>query len=168
MLNLFSLFSSEIYSRYFRNSFIGLNKKIVNRIYNAEENDLPRGRLINSTVIDSINIAEMADYFFKVFRNGILITIVLIIFLKTNIFLGLILLFSITIYIYFANKNTKKSSYHFKGQKEHVDKIIELLNQTLNGIKEIKTSNITKELNKKYDNVYKAHWNNPLSTLSWC
>lgn len=156
LLNLFSLLSSEIYSRYFRNSFIGLNKKIVNRIYNAEENDLPRGRLINSTVIDSINIAEMADYFFNVLRNSILITIVLIIFLKTNIFLGLILLFSITIYIYFANKNTKKSSYHFKGQKEHVDKIIELLNQTLNGIKEIKTSNITKELNKKYDNVYKG------------
>lgn len=156
ILNLFSLLSSEVYTRYFRNSFIYLNKKIVNKIYNTEENDLPRGRLINSTVIDSINIAEMADYFFKVLRNSILITVILIIFFKNNVILGLIILVSVLIYIYYSNINTEKSSYHFKGQKEHVDKIIELLNQTLNGIKEIKTSNITKELNKKYDNVYKG------------
>ena len=154
ILNLFSLLSSEIYTRYFKNSFIMLNKKIVNNIYNKNENELPRGRLINSTVIDSINIAEMADYFFKVFRNGILIIIILVIFFLNNIYLGLVILLSVIIYIYFSNINTEKSSYHFKGQKEHVDKIIELLNQTLNGIKEIKTSNITKELNKKYDNVY--------------
>lgn len=155
-LNLFSLITSEIYSRYFKNSFIDLNKKIVNKIYNTEEKDLPRGRLINSTVIDSINIAEMADYFFGVLQSIVLIFVILIIFFKNNIVLGLIIFFSILIYIYFSNINTKKSSYYFKGQKEHVDKIIELLNQTLNGIKEIKTSNITKELNKKYDEVYKG------------
>lgn len=156
ILNLFSLLSSEIYSRYFRNSFISLNKKVVNKIYNTEEKDLPRGRLINSTVIDSINIAEMADYFFKVLQNSILIIVILIIILKNSIILGLLVLISVLIYIFFANINTEKSSYHFKGQKEHVDKIIELLNQTLNGIKEIKTSNITKELNKKYDIVFKG------------
>ena len=41
-------------------------------ISNTEEKDLPRGRLINSTVIDSINIAEMADYVIVMYAGRII------------------------------------------------------------------------------------------------
>lgn len=39
--------------------------------------------------------------------------------------------------------------------------------QSRKGIRACKTKALT-GLQGKYDNVYKAHWNNPLSTLSWC
>ncbi len=157
--NLFSYFACKLYSVFFRDSFIEIHKMIINRLYdyNDELINIPKGKIISTVNIDAINIAEMADYMFNVLYNFSLIICMLIIFIKTSIVLGIVILFVVIIYMILANKLTKKSSFYMRGQRGYQDKLTNLLSQLLNGIKEIKTFNMKSSLNKKYD-VLRRGW----------
>ncbi len=157
--NLFSYFACKLYSVFFRDSFIEIHKMIINRLYdyNDELINIPKGKIISTVNIDAINIAEMADYMFNVLYNFSLIICMLIIFIKTNMMLGIVILFVVITYMILANKLTKKSSFYMRGQRGYQDKLTNLLSQLLNGIKEIKTFNIKASLNKKYD-VLRRGW----------
>lgn len=154
--NTFSYLACRLYSIYFRESFKNIHKKIINRIYDYNDDELvklPKGKILSTVNIDSINIAEMADYMFNVLYNFILIISMLIVFIKTNIVLGVILFFVIITYASLAFYLTKKSSYYMKGQRLYQDKLTNLLSQTLNGLKEVKTLNLKHSLNVKYDGM---------------
>ncbi len=154
--NAFSYFACRLYSVYFRESFKNIHKKIINRIYDYNDNELiklPKGKILSTVNIDSINIAEMADYIFDVLYNFILIISMLLVFIKTNIVLGIILFLVTIIYASLAFYLTKKSSYYMKGQRFYQDKLTNLLSQTLNGLKEVKTLNLKQNLNVKYDGM---------------
>lgn len=150
--NLFSYFAKKLYSVFFRETFIDIHKMIINKLYdyNDELINIPKGKIISTTNIDAINIAEMPDYMFNVLFNFLLITCMLIFFLKTNLILGTILLVVI-IYMFLANMLTKKEAYYMREQRGYQDKLTNLLGQTLNGIREIKTFNMKTGLNRKYD-----------------
>lgn len=157
--NLFSYFACKLYSAFFRDSFIEIHKMIINRLYdyNDELINIPKGKIISTVNIDAINIAEMADYMFNVLYNFSLIICMLIIFIKTSMILGIVILIVVIIYMILANKLTKKSSFYMRGQRGYQDKLTNLLSQLLNGIKEIKTFNMKSSLNKKYD-VLRRGW----------
>ena len=157
--NLFSYFVCKLYSVFFRDSFIEIHKMIINRLYdyNDELINIPKGKIISTVNIDAMNIAEMADYMFNVLYNFALIICMLIIFIKTSMILGVVVLFVVITYMILANKLTKKSSFYMRGQRGYQDKLTNLLSQLLNGIKEIKTFNIKASLNKKYD-VLRRGW----------
>lgn len=157
--NTFSYLACRLYSIYFRESFKNIHKKIINRIYDYNDDELvklPKGKILSTVNIDSINIAEMADYMFNVLYNFILIVCMIIIFIKTNAILGIILFFIIVIYASLAFYLTKKSSHYMKGQRFYQDKLTNLLSQTLNGLKEVKTLNLKHSLNLKYDNARRS------------
>lgn len=156
--NLFSYFASKLYSVFFRETFIKIHKMIINKLYDYEDEiiSIPKGKIISTVNIDAINIAEMADYMFSVLFNASLILCMLIFFLKTSLILGIILLFVIILYMFLANTLTKKSAYYMRGQRSYQDKLTNMLSQTLNGIREIKTFNMKSGLNKKYDVLRRA------------
>ncbi len=160
--NVIQLFTCKTYTIYFKNCFIDIHKKAMNKIYTLNDDllsKIPKGRILNIVNIDTINIAEMADYMFDVAMNfGITIVIVLI-FIKQNIVLGIGILAIYIIYLMLANKYTKQATYYEKSQREYTDKLIHLLSQTLNGLKDIQTSGMEKRLNKKYDYLRKS-WGN--------
>lgn len=151
--NLFSYFAKKLYSVFFRETFIDIHKMIINKLYdyNDELINIPKGKIISTTNIDAINIAEMPDYMFNVLFNFLLIICMLIFFLKTNLILGIILLLLVIIYMFLANMLTKKEAHYMRGQRGYQDKLTNLLGQTLNGIREIKTFNMKTGLNRKYD-----------------
>lgn len=153
MINVFSYFSSRLYSVFFRESFINIHKKIINRLYDYDDEliNLPKGKIISTVNIDAINIAEMADYMFDAVYNVSLIIGMLFIFLKTNLLLGILAFITLITYLVLGNKLTKKSAFYFKAQRSYQDKLTNLLGQMLNGIREVKTFNIKSGLNKKYD-----------------
>lgn len=153
--NVFSYFAKKLYSVFFRETFIDIHKMIINKLYdyNDELINIPKGKIIGTTNIDAINIAEMPDYVFNVLFNFLLIICMLIFFMKISLILGIILLIIVIIYMVLANKLTKKEAYYFREQRGYQDKLTNLLGQTLNGIREIKTFNMTSGLNKKYDNI---------------
>ena len=154
LTNAFSYVTHKSYTYFFKNNVISLHKKVVNKIYGLDDESLSKlskGRIINTVNIDVMNISEIADYILDIMLNVVLIISMIIIFMKTNFIIGLIVLILDILYFVLANKLTKKSTYYLKGQRKYIDKLINLLSQTLNGLKEIKTSNIEKSLNKKYD-----------------
>lgn len=157
--NLFSYFAKKLYSVFFRETFINVHKMIINKLYdyNDELVNIPKGKIISLTNIDAINIAEIPDYMFNVLFNFLLIICMLIFFMKISLILGIILLLVIIIYIFLANKLTKKEAHYMRGQRGYQDKLTNLLGQTLNGIREIKTFNMKSGLNKKYD-IIRRGW----------
>lgn len=159
--NTFSFLACKSYSAFFKNTFINIHKKVISSVYDYDDKliNTLKGRIISTVNIDIINISVMADYMFDFMHNLILIICMLIFFIKTYFIFGVFLFLITTLYIFLANYLTKKEAYYFSGQRMYLDKLIGMLGQTLNGIKEIKTSNIKPSLNRKYDGLRKM-WAN--------
>lgn len=159
--NTFSFLACKSYSAFFKNTFINIHKKVISSIYEYDNKliNTLKGKIISTVNIDIINISEMADYMFDFMHNLILIICMLIFFIKTYLIFGIFLFIITALYIFLANYLTKKEAYYFSGQRMYLDKLIGMLGQTLNGIKEIKTSNIKPSLNRKYDGL-RRKWAN--------
>lgn len=159
--NTFSFLACKSYSAFFKNTFINIHKKVISSIYEYDNKliNTIKGKIISTVNIDIINISEMADYMFDFMHNLILIICMLIFFIKTYLIFGIFLFIITALYIFLANYLTKKEAYYFSGQRMYLDKLIGMLGQTLNGIKEIKTSNIKPSLNRKYDGL-RRRWAN--------
>ncbi len=159
--NTFSFLACKSYSLFFKNTFINIHKKIINSVYEYDDKLLNKlkGRIISTVNIDIINISVMADYMFSFMHNLVLIICMLIFFIKTYVIFGVFLVIATVVYILLASYLTKKEAYYFRGQRMYLDKLINMLGQTLSGIKEIKTSNIKPSLNKKYDGLRRS-WSN--------
>ena len=159
--NTFSFLACKSYSAFFKNTFINIHKKVISSVYDYDDKliNALKGRIISTVNIDIINISVMADYMFDFMHNLILIICMLIFFIKTYFIFGVFLFLITALYIFLANYLTKKEAYYFNGQRMYLDKLIGMLGQTLNGIKEIKTSNIKPSLNRKYDGL-RRRWAN--------
>lgn len=159
--NTFSFLACKSYSLFFKNTFINIHKKIINSVYEYDDKLLNKlkGRIISTVNIDIINISVMADYMFSFMHNLVLIICMLIFFIKTYVIFGVFLVVATVVYILLASYLTKKDGCYFRGQRMYLDKLINMLGQTLSGIKEIKTSNIKPSLNKKYDGLRRS-WAN--------
>ncbi len=157
--NLFSYFAKKLYSVFFRETFINIHKMIIDKLYNYNDEliNIPKGKIISTVNVDVINIAEMADYMFNVVFNFSLVICILIFFTKTSLILGIVFLLVVVIYMFLANKLTKKEAHYIRGQRGYQDKLTNLLSQMLNGIREIKTFNMKSGLNKKYD-ILRRNW----------
>lgn len=159
--NTFSFLACKSYSAFFKNTFINIHKKVISSVYDYDDKliNTLKGRIISTVNIDIINISVMADYMFDFMHNLILIICMLIFFIKTYFIFGVFLFLITALYIFLANYLTKKEAYYLSGQRMYLDKLIGMLGQTLNGIKEIKTSNIKPSLNRKYDGL-RRRWAN--------
>lgn len=159
--NTFSFLACKSYSSFFKNTFINIHKKVISSVYDYDDKliNTLKGRIISTVNIDIINISVMADYMFDFMHNLILIICMLIFFIKSYFIFGVFLFLITALYIFLANYLTKKETYYLSGQRMYLDKLIGMLGQTLNGIKEIKTSNIKPSLNRKYDGLRKM-WAN--------
>lgn len=159
--NTFSFLACKSYSSFFKNTFINIHKKVISSVYDYDDKliNTLKGRIISTVNIDIINISVMADYMFDFMHNLILIICMLTFFIKTYFIFGVFLFLITALYIFLANYLTKKEAYYLSGQRMYLDKLIGMLGQTLNGIKEIKTSNIKPSLNRKYDGLRKM-WAN--------
>ena len=156
--NLLGYADKYIYQRFFRDNYITIYKKIVKKIYNFDEEHkkkISTGKIINSLTSDIVNIGEMADNFLKATLNILKSIVVIIYFFRINIFLALIIIGVDVIYIIRSNYLNNKSIKYSKEQRKENDKLIGLINQTLLGLKDIQTLNITNTMDDKYNYIYK-------------
>lgn len=160
--NLLGYADKYIYQRFFRDNYITIYKKIVKKIYNFDEEHkkkISTGKIINSLTSDIVNIGEMADNFLKATLNILKSIVVIFYFFRINIFLALIIIGVDLIYIIRSNYLNNKSIKYSKEQRKENDKLIGLVNQTLLGLKDIQTLNITNTMDDKYNYIYKD-WKN--------
>ena len=156
--NLLGYADKYIYQRFFRDNYITIYQKIVKKIYNFDEEHkkkISTGKIINSLTSDIVNIGEMADNFLKATLNILKSIVVIIYFFRINIFLALIIIGVDVIYIIRSNCLNNKSVKYLKEQKKENDQLIGLINQTLLGLKDIQTLNITNTMDDKYNYIYK-------------
>ena len=156
--NLLGYADKYIYQRFFRDNYITIYKKIVKKIYNFDEEHkkkISTGKIINSLTSDIVNIGEMADNFLKATLNILKSIVVIIYFFRINIFLALIIIGVDVIYIIRSNCLNNKSVKYLKEQKKENDQLIGLIDQTLLGLKDIQTLNITNTMDDKYNYIYK-------------
>lgn len=160
--NLLGYADKYIYQRFFRDNYITIYKKIVKKIYNFDEEHkkkISTGKIINSLTSDIVNIGEMADNFLKATLNILKSIVVIFYFFRINIFLALIIIGVDVIYIIRSNYLNNKSIKYSKEQRKENDKLIGLINQTLLGLKDIQTLNITNTMDDKYNYIYED-WKN--------
>ncbi len=90
------------------------------------------------------NVCEIMVVFIKVI-------IMIFIFLKTNIYIGILVLLLESIYLKSYDYCNVMSTKYLRGQQKYRDKLTDKLSQTLNGLGEIKVFNI---YNKIKNNFY--------------
>lgn len=160
-----SYINMNVYTYFFKNNYISLYKKIVKRIYHFDKQDkleFSSGKIINTLTTDVVNIGEMADNFLTVILNIISVFVMFCYFGYINIFIMVFILIISYIYIKFSNDLNALSVKYLKEQRKTNDKLICLINQTLQGLKDVQTLNMEDNLNKKYSNLYKS-WKNSYS-----
>ena len=160
--NILGYFDKYTYQRFFKDNYITIFQKIVKKIYSLNEEDrskISTGRIVNSLISDVINIGEMADNILNIALNILKSIIVTFYFFKTNVFLALFIITINVIYTKRSNYLSNKSIKYFKEQIREKDKLIGLINQTLQGLKDIQTLNFFESMDDKYNYIYKS-WKN--------
>lgn len=157
-----SYLDCKIYSKFMMKNYTTIHKKIVDEVYKYDEEyekKLPKGKILNSISMDLINISEMADYFYSTFIQTIKFFIICICFMRINIFLAIFVLFLDMMYIKISYYLNNKSAHYFKLQRKQADNLTSLLQQTLLGLKDIKTMGLSTKLEKKFK-IVRLKWEN--------
>lgn len=148
------------YANFFKTAYVEVHSKLVNSIYNFDQEyskKIPIGKIINSSNMDIINIAEVPSFIFELSIELIKISVIYFVFLRQNIFIAIYVIIIDLIYYTFAKKCNDKNTYYLKKQRTYADKITGLLSQILTGLKDIKSFGIESKLDNKLDG-YRKKW----------
>ncbi len=143
--NLFWYLNYVSYSHNFKYSYKNLREKIVDKIftYDTEFSDkISKGTILNTINTDTANLSGMIDNVCEIMVVFVKVIIMIIIFLKTNLFIGIFVLLLEFIYLKSFDYCNIKSTKYLRGQQKYKDKLTDNLSQILNGLGEIKVFNI--------------------------
>lgn len=152
------------YANFFKEAYVEVHSKLVNSIYNFDEEyskKIPLGKIINSSNTDIINIAEIPSFIIELAIELIKLLVMYFVFIRQNIFVTLYVIVVDIIYYNFARKCNNKNTYYLKKQRNYADKITEMLSQVLLGLKDIKSFGISNKINNKIDG-YRKRWQKKL------
>ena len=151
--NLFWYLNYISYSHNFKYSYKNLRKKIIDKVftYDTEFSDkISKGTILNTVNTDTANLSEMIDNVCEIMVVFAKVIIMIIIFLKTNLFIGLLVLLLEIIYLKAFDYCNIKSTKYLRGQQKYRDKLTDNLSQILNGLGEIKVFNIYKKIKNNF------------------
>lgn len=155
--SLISYFNKYMYQNFYQNNYVTIYKKIVKEIYHFDEEykkKISTGKMINSLTYDIINIGEMADNILTIILDTLKSIIVISYFFNINIYLAIFIIIIDIIYIKRSNYLNNMTIKYSKEQINENDKLISLINQTLLGLKDIQTLDLSNSMNEKYDLIY--------------
>lgn len=151
--NLFWYLNYVSYSHNFKYSYKNLREKIVDKIftYDTEFSDkISKGTILNTINTDTANLSGMIDNVCEIMVVFVKVIIMIIIFLKTNLFIGIFVLLLEFIYLKSFDYCNIKSTKYLRGQQKYKDKLTDNLSQILNGLGEIKVFNIYGKIKKNF------------------
>lgn len=148
------------YANFFKEAYVEVHSTLVNSIYNFDEEyskKISMGKIINSSNIDIINIAEIPSFIIELFIELVKLLVIYFVFIKQSILVAIYVIIIDVIYYNFARRCNDKNAYYLKKQKNYADKITGMLSQVLTGLKDIKSFGISNKLNNKLDG-YRKRW----------
>lgn len=151
--NLFWYLNYISYSHNFKYSYQNLREKIVDKVftYDTEFSDkVSKGTILNTVNNDTAHLSEMIDNVCEIIVVFVKIIIMIFIFLKTNLFIGLLVLLIEWLYLETFDYCNVMSTKYLRGQQKYRDKLTDNLSQILNGLGEIKVFNIYDKIKNNF------------------
>lgn len=151
--NLFWYLNYVSYSHNFKYSYKNLREKIIDKVftYDVEFSDkISKGTILNTVNTDTANLSEMIDNVCEILVVFVKVIIMIFIFLKTNIYIGVIVLLLEILYIKSFDYCNVNSTKYLRGQQKYRDKLTDNLSQILNGLGEIKVFNIYEKIKNNF------------------
>lgn len=151
--NLFWYLNYVSYSYNFKYSYKNLREKIIDKIFtydNEFSDKLSKGTILNTVSGDVSNLSGMIDNICEIIVVFIKVIILILIFLNTNILIGLIVLLLELTYLKSYDYCNIKSTKYLRGQYKYRDHLTDNLNQILNGLSEIKVFNIFDKIKNNF------------------
>lgn len=151
--NLFWYINYISYSHNFKYSYKNLREKIVDKVFtfDAEFSDkISKGTILNTVNADTANLSEMIDNVCEIMVVFVKVIVMIFIFLKTDIYIGLIVLLLEYAYLKTFDYCNVMSTKYLRGQQKYRDKLTDNLSQILNGLGEIKVFNIYDKIKNNF------------------
>lgn len=151
--NLFWYLNYISYSYNFKYNYKKLREKIIDKIFTYDNefyDNLSKGTILNTVSNDVSNLSGMIDNICEIIVVFIKVIVMIFIFLKTNIFIGLVVLLLEIIYLKSYDYCNIKSTKYLQSQYKYRDKLTDNLNQILNGLSEIKVFNIFDKIKNNF------------------
>lgn len=155
-----SFITNILYAKYFKNTYVEVHKLLVNSVSEFDEEytrKINSGKVLNSSNIDILNIAELPSIIFEMIIEFVKLIILYVIFFKNNIIIFFYSVFINTLYYITSKKCITKSRVCLKSQRKYADKMTSLLSQILRALKDIKSLGVAPKLNQKMNN-YRKKW----------
>lgn len=118
---------------------------------NAIFKQVSKGKIIETCSDDIRYLVDVVDCVVKSCMTIVKLLVIFLIFMHYNIFVATIVLVLDLLYLQMMNENSKSVSYYYEGTRKYEDKIINILNQMLGDIKQVKTLNMMPKLNVNLD-----------------
>ena len=145
-----------------RHVYNRLYAKIVNKLFAVESHfskNIGRSRLISSINSDILKVSEINDSVAEVVTSIIQVIFALVIVASQDLTVALILLiFTISLFV-FRNWADRKVAYYDFKERAHSDNFSALINQILNGLKEVRSFNMFDSLQKPLQKINAQHEN---------
>lgn len=112
---------------------------------------ISKGKIIETCSDDIRYLVDVVDCSVKATMSLVKLLIIFLIFTYYNVFVALAVLILDLLYLKLMNDNSKKVSKFYEGTRKYEDKIMDILNQMLANIKQVKTLNLMPKLNNNLD-----------------
>lgn len=141
------------YSYNFKYCYKNLREKIIDKVFTYDNyftTKISKATILNTVNRDTADLSEMIDEICEIIVVFVKVIVLIIIFLKTNLYIGMVVLILEFLYLKsFDYCNVKITKYLF-GQRKYADKLTGNLQQILNGLNEIKIFNIHDKIKKNF------------------
>ena len=151
--NLIWYWNYEAYSYNFKYCYRNIQEQIIDKVFTYDEEftkKISKAKILNTNNNDVVSLSLVIDFICEFFMVSIKMLVIIFIFLKANLFVGLAVLLLDIIYINMVNKCNILSTKYLQGQTKYSDKITDNLSQILNGLREIKLFNIQSKIKKNF------------------
>ena len=130
-----------------------VQKKLFEHVANNDSifNKISKGKIVDTTSDDVRYLVDVMDAGSEALMRFIELIIIFLIFSSYNIVVALIALGIDLLYLILMNNNSKRVSKYYEGTRKYEDKVIDILNQMLVNLKQVKSLNMMPNLNKRLD-----------------
>ena len=136
---------------------IEVQKMLFEKVANNEVifEKFSKGRIVETCSDDIRYLVDVVDCAVKASMSMVKLLIIFVIFMYYNVLVATMVLVLDLLYLTLMNDNSRKVSKYYEGTRKYEDKIIDILNQMLTNLKQVKTLNLMPMLNKNLDKTRK-------------
>ncbi len=134
-----------------------VQKMLFEKVASNEEifSKFSKGRIVETCSDDIRYLVDVVDCVVKASMSIVKLLIIFIIFMYYNVLVATMVLALDLLYLILMNDNSRKVSKYYEGTRKYEDKIMDILNQMLTNLKQVKTLNLMPKLNKNLDKTRK-------------